>query len=383
MASESPVPILDVLSLVNIHPSTSRASFNINCPLCDQGEKNHREKHLNVNIEKDVWCCPKCGSGGGAVHLYGFLAHGTDPAIIKGNKQLIAQYLKEISEATGTVDLAQLKSRKVEVQKVDFPPTVLSERDFTYNCLLDKLSLSDSHMENLIRRGLRRSDIERNKYKSAPLIGLNKLPNELRMQDTCSLQGVPGFYKKGGQWTLLKQNPGIMIPVREVSDDFSKRPQGMIQGLQVRYDKEPRPGCKYMWYSTRDMTSGSGAETWAHFVGYPEKTIWLTEGPLKGDIANRFLDQPFICIPGVNALYHLEDSLKILMDYGVRHIKTAFDMDYKTNPHVQKAYANLVDMLHKLRLTYERVNWSEQYKGIDDYLLAMYLKNGGRLDLNE
>lgn len=379
MAYQSPVPMTEVLDLLRIGiPSTSRASFNIPCPICDKNNGRRQEKHLNINIEDDVWCCPKCSSGGGVVHFYAFYAHGYDPSQLKYDKELRKQMFKEISEKSGTIDFKEFQSKRVEIPKIDFPPTDITERDFTYNCLLNNLALSDAHKENLIKRGLSEDVIIRNGYKSVPLVGLTKIPQELRMQDACNLQGVPGFYKKDGQWTLLKQNAGILIPVREVPDnleDFKNGNNlGKIQGMQVRYDKEPRPGCKYMWLSTRDMESGSGAETWSHFVGYPEKTIWITEGPLKGDIANYFLDEPFLCIPGVNAIYHLEAQLEKLGDYGARHIKTAFDMDYKTNENVKKAYAKLIEMIKRMGFTYERVNWNEQYKGIDDYLFATHSK---------
>ena len=80
MAYQSPVPITEVCDLLGINAITSRASFNIPCPICDDNTGSRRqEKHLNINIQDDVWCCPKCGSGGGSVHLYGFFAYGIDP----------------------------------------------------------------------------------------------------------------------------------------------------------------------------------------------------------------------------------------------------------------------------------------------------------------
>lgn len=378
MAYQSPVPITEVCDLLGINAITSRASFNIPCPICDDNTGSRRqEKHLNINIQDDVWCCPKCGSGGGSVHLYGFFAYGIDPQQLKKDKDKKRELYKEISEKSGNIDLSALQAKRVEIPKIDFPPTEISERDFTYNCFLRQLSLSEAHKENLLKRGLTEEIIVKKGYKSVPLIGLNKIPNELRMQDACNLQGVPGFYKKDGQWTVLKQNPGIFIPVRDIPtpEEMARGELGKIQGMQIRYDKEPRKGCKYMWFSTRDMESGSGAETWTHFVGYPEREVWITEGPLKGDIANMFLDEPFLCIPGVNAIYHLEPKLRQLMALGTRHVKTAFDMDYMTNKNVQRAYAKLIEMIKTLGLTYERVNWNPEHKGIDDHLFAEYKKH--------
>lgn len=357
-------------------PNTRRASFNIPCPICDNNDGRRRqEKHLNVNIQDDLWCCPKCFSGGTTVHFYGFMVHCIDPQLIKSNYELRKQLYAEISDKSGIIDYSDFQKKRIDIPRIDFPPTEINERDFTYSCLLNSLSLSDSHRDNLRKRGLPDEIIDRNGYKSVPLLGLSAIPHELRMKDACNLQGVPGFYKKNGQWTILKQNPGIFIPVRDIPEDFNNGNLGKIQGMQVRYDKEPKAGCKYMWFSTTDKESGSNAEVWTHFVGYPEKTVWITEGPLKGDIANYYLDEPFLCIPGVTCISHLEEKLRKLKSMGVCHIKSCFDMDYKTNPNVQRAYVKLVEMIESVGLTHERVNWDPKYKGIDDYLQHVYQKN--------
>ena len=58
------------------------------------------------------------------------------------------------------------------------------------------------------------------------------------------------------------------------------------------------------------------------------KCAFLTEGPLKGDVAS-FLarDELFICIGGVNALHGLTDTIRAL---GVREVVEAMDMDRVT-----------------------------------------------------
>lgn len=51
-----------------------------------------------MRLDGDVFRCPKCDAGGGAIAFYGFMVKGIDPAIVKGDKELYKEYLKEIKE---------------------------------------------------------------------------------------------------------------------------------------------------------------------------------------------------------------------------------------------------------------------------------------------
>ena len=58
------INIWDVLSLLGLgEPKYGSSSFNVRCPCCDDG----RDKHLNINVVKEVFRCPKCGISGGMI----------------------------------------------------------------------------------------------------------------------------------------------------------------------------------------------------------------------------------------------------------------------------------------------------------------------------
>ena len=64
----------DVVSLLGLpQPSASRSSYYVRCPCCD-GEHN---RHLNINLKKEVFRCAKCGVSGGIFDLYALFT-GTD-----------------------------------------------------------------------------------------------------------------------------------------------------------------------------------------------------------------------------------------------------------------------------------------------------------------
>ena len=73
----------------------------------------------------------------------------------------------------------------------------------------------------------------------------------------------------------------------------------------------------------------------------------------------------FVCLPGVNAISFLPDTLRAL---GVRHVWEAFDMDKRNNTQVANAAARLRTELKKAGIPCRTMAWDPACKGIDDFL---------------
>lgn len=157
---------------------------------------------------------------------------------------------------------------------------------------------------------------------------------------------------------------GILIPVRDI--------QGRIQGLQIRRDNVKKR--KFRWFSSTDRRDGCRAESWTHLAGPIRNKIILTEGPMKADVIHALTGITVLAVPGVNALVQLQKTLEQMREEGLREIKTAFDMDLRTNPHVQEAYQKLLELLKNMGFRYGTYLWDERYKGLDDYLWAIMNK---------
>lgn len=56
-----------VSQMVQVTPPWGQSSYYVQCPCCDD---NPKSKHLNINLKKDVFRCPKCGVSGGVLDLY-------------------------------------------------------------------------------------------------------------------------------------------------------------------------------------------------------------------------------------------------------------------------------------------------------------------------
>ena len=340
------IRIEDIIPLIGIpEPPYGKRVYNIPCPCCDEDPK---KRHLNINLNKDVFRCPRCGFYGGVFDLYAHYA-GVDR---KGVREVLLARLNMLNVS------ARDTSRSNQQIPDECPLIDIDARDETYSAFLSKLSLAGDHRDNLKARGLREAEIIRLGYKTSPVVGMASIAKQL-MAEGHYLSGVPGFYRlEDDTWMFSSENRGILIPVRDW--------KGRIQGLQIRLDDASRR--KYRWISSIGKKDGCKAETWSHLAGTISETVILTEGPMKADIIHSISGKTVVAVPGVNALSHLEIMLQELQSMGVQRLMTAFDMDFLVNPHVQNGYRALTEMLRKMGFYYGTYTWNPQYKGLDDYI---------------
>ena len=333
--------MVDVIPLLGLPtPPAGKSSYNIPCPCCEDKPKG---RHLNINLRKDVFRCPRCGFSGGVLDLYAFYA-----------KIPREKALEELLDRKGKM----IRPQQARLPAVEENPlTGVEERHATYTALLQNLTLASDHRENLLSRGLSPEEIHRLGYKTTPVLGFTSLAKRLR-EKGLYLAGVPGFYKNQSQWTLKIPGRGILIPVRDV--------QGQIQGLQVRLDNVEKR--KFRWLSSNGLEEGCGAKTWVHLAGEPRPLLLLTEGPMKADVIHFLTGQTVLAVAGVNSLSQLRPVLEELRATGMEQIMTAFDMDYLVNPHVQNGQENLTHLLEECGIAYGTYLWDPQYKGLDDYI---------------
>lgn len=350
--------ITDVIDLLNLpRPPHGKSAYYIQCPCCDDKPKG---RHLNINIKKNVFRCPRCGVSGGVFDLYSLYT-----GLPRDNVR------SELEKHLGFPNRIARKKKHIEKKEVPESPLAgIKERHQTYRELLSMLSLSKDHKKNLTQRGFTDHEIEQFGYRTAPVVGLAAITKKLKERG-CTLAGVPGFYRtREGEWSYVHEWRGILIPIRS--------PEGLIQGLQIRRDIVSRR--KFRWISSAGRTDGCGAEGWTHVVGKAERTVILTEGAMKADLIYALTSRTVIALPGVNALTHLEKMLSDLKDKGVQEIKIAFDMDFLMNPHVQNGLWNLMMLLWRMNLIFGCYLWNPEYKGLDDYIWEFELQKNRKSD---
>jgi len=290
------------------------------CPFC------HAKKgHWYVNLSKGVYYCHKCGASGRI----------SDPM----------PRLPSTPHIPATVPSA--------------PPERL---DKVYRALLRVLTLSEEHEKHLIEvRGMTPEQIKRNGYRTLP--SGRRIEIARRVASMYNPSGVPGFYKIYDEWNLAGY-PGLLIPVRDWD--------GRIVGCQIRTFPEGQESDlpKYMWLSSSGREGGASAQIRAHVVYGSEytRTMWLTEGPLKADISAPRLKKVVVAVPGVNALR--PSLIEEMKARGCQRVVLAFDSDARTNPRVKDAMQRALNMLDEAGLEVLLATWSQEYKGLDDLLLA-------------
>lgn len=343
----------DILPRLGISPpAAGRRSFYIACPCCDKG----REKHLNIDVVKDVFRCPRCGFAGGVFDLYAHYTQ-TDREHVRDELMRVCQGQMPSREVCG-------KAETEPPLPAECPITDIRVRDATYRALLSKLTLAPDHMANLLGRGLSDKVIVQNLYRTTPVLGEKALAKLLRAEGLY-VAGVPGFYRDDdGDWTLVASQRGILIPVRNQ--------EGLIAGLQIRRDNVKRR--KFRWLSSCERNDGCGAKGCIHIAGPVRERMLLIEGPIKADVVHHLTGQSLIAVPGVNALTQLEPALCELRELGLRSVMTCFDMDFIANHYVQNGYTALTVLLDNCSLRYGTYLWNPDYNGLDDYVWK-YLMN--------
>ena len=366
MLNQLPFSMGEVLALCGVrHGGNSKKEI---CPFCGS-------KSMYYELKKGAYHCFKCDKKGGMLDFYRNYMNKSD------NKEAYSEIMKALyGEDTASEERKKkIEKRKEEIKKYEVkeePIRSIKDRDVTYEMLLKMIPLAEDHVQNLLNRGLTKETILKNEYRTLPHDCLDDMCVKL-LEKGVYLDGVPGFYKDRNTWRLRTGKRGIMVPIRNH--------ENLIQGFQIRKDSNllSEDEGKYSWLSSKGCTSGTGIPGAVHYAcdfedGVPiikGNSICLTEGALKGDIAHQVSGKPFISVPGVNCLNQLKPELIWLKENcGIKNVLNCYDMDYKTNPNVQKALNNTNDMIREIGLTPIRLEWNDEYKGIDDYLVAMAKK---------
>lgn len=306
------------------------------CPFC--GDKHY---HLYLNTAKNQWNCFRCGARGNDVSLYARI-----------NCMTNREAAKELSRCIGNT------APKITQVASSTPMKSLMERHNVYYDMLQLLNLSGKHYQDLLNRGLSFDNIRQFMYKSIPDNEYERREVIKKLSAKYDLSGIPGFYRKYGEWKMYAPNySGFFIPVCDKD--------GYIQGMQIRLDSEKT---RYRWFSTSEYPEGTSVSSWVHVVGDTSSdTAYLTEGALKADVASILSGgNLFLAVPGVNAANCLSDTLRQL---DLKKVYEVFDMDKQVNIHVGKALAKIKDILYEHGIEVQTCTWNPWYKGIDDYCL--------------
>jgi hypothetical protein len=345
--SDFPFGIMDVANLLGLHVKreTARGVYT-DCPVC--GDTRGK---MHINIEDDCWRCNYCDAGGGMLRLYGMICGISNAEAYR----------------------AIINGLPTDARERKFPPSVANslraDSDTIHRVMtrmLELLPLFATHRENLRKRGLTDTRIAELGYKSAPPPNMCRDLTERLILEGYDIRGVPGFYlRKDDKWSVSfgRFTAGFLVPVR----DLDRR----IQGCQIRLDT-PSGGAKYIWLSSASKHMGASPGSPIHFVGSPSaKTVYVTEGALKGDVASFLSGRSFVCLAGANNCGKLAGVLSQLARRGVETVAEAHDMVKFTNAQVAKGAERICSIAQECGLDVTRLTWDAKYKGIDDKLLSL------------
>ena len=380
-SEDFPFGIMDVVELLHLHIRRRQTdSVYTDCPFCGD-----RRGKMNVNFVKNVWRCNYCGEHGGMLNLYARVNNTTNSeayreicdALQAGDTSWGYGGSENTDAYTGGPVKESLTGGQTAMGIPQSERAGLQEIHQTYSLLLEMLSLNPAHRAHLRseKRGLSDGQIDSLGFKSTPPYFLCRSLTERLIKQGCKVEGVPGFYlHEGGYWTLRfsSRTAGILIPAVGVD--------GLIRGMQILLDKpfkdkdDPpeKAGTKYIWFSSSGKNMGTTSGSPVHFIGNPfARTIYVTEGILKADIAHCLLNRSFVAVAGANNVAQLGPLFGLLAQNGTELVIEAHDMDKYSNEMIAKGSSKIYLLARQHGMECRRLTWNPNHKGIDDWQLAL------------
>ena len=340
---------------------------------------------MNVNFVKNVWRCNYCGEHGGMLNLYARVNNTTNSeayreicdALQAGDTSWGYGGAESADAYAGVPAREPHAGRQPDMGITQAERASPQEIHQTYSLMLGMLSLNSAHRAHLRseKRGLADEQIDSLGFKSTPPYFLCRSLTERLIKQGCRVEGVPGFYlHEGGYWTAKfgSRTAGILIPAIGID--------GLIHGMQIlldvpfkdRDDPPEKAGTKYIWLSSSAKNMGVTSGSPVHFIGNPfARTIYVTEGILKADIAHVLLNRSFVAVAGANNVAQLGPLFALLAQNGTELIIEAHDMDKYSNEMIAKGSSKIYLLARQHGMECRRLTWNPNYKGIDDWQLAL------------
>jgi hypothetical protein len=176
-------------------------------------------------------------------------------------------------------------------------------------------------------------------------------------------------------WTLAGAGDGLLLPATNL--------QGLIQGMQIRYDFPDHSWERYRWLSSagkggtplsvfKARSGEEGEQQSCHITRFDHEMVVITEGYKKAAAISAAWSCSAISLAGVRA-YQCGELLETISALGVRRVALAFDQDKRINPFVQQAETSLLKLLQTSlpHLELCQLEWdASQGKGLDEALKA-------------
>lgn len=233
----------------------------------------------------------------------------------------------------------------------------IDKRNAVYRDFLNMLKLELDHSRYLEKRGLLKSSIESQMYKTIPKKYIKRRLVAKSLSKKYDLAGIPGFYQEEDWGWTFTNAKGFFIPIFDENN--------RIQALSIHLDNKFN-GTDNLCFSSKDKINGTATKNFISKSNITKDidTVVLTDDLILGNLIKDTINVPIIAFSSITNSYQI---LNILDKTNIKNIIFTIrneenkNLDYIIN----RVFKDLIPLGYNLEIKYIR-----DYKDIlrEDFL---------------
>lgn len=220
----------------------------------------------------------------------------------------------------------------------------IDKRDAVYRDFLNMLKLDINHRRYLEGRGLLKSSIQNQMYRTIPKNYIKRRLVANSLSKKYDLAGIPGFYQEEDfGWTFINAK-GFFVPIFDENN--------RIQALSIHLDNSFN-GSTNICFSSKNKINGTATKNYISKsnITHDTESIILTDDLILGYLIKDTINAPIIAFSSITNSYQI---LNVLDKTNIRNIIFTIRNDKNQNLDyiINRVFQDLIPLGYNLETKY-------------------------------
>lgn len=222
----------------------------------------------------------------------------------------------------------------------------IDKRNAVYRDFLNMLKLELDHSRYLEKRGLLKSSIEKQMYRTIPKKYIKRRLVANSLSKKYDLAGIPGFYQEEDWGWTFTNAKGFFIPIFDENN--------RIQALSIHLDNKFN-GTNNLCFSSKDKINGTATKNFISKSNITKDidTVVLTDDLILGNLIKDTINVPIIAFSSITNSYQI---LNILDKTNIKNIIFTIRSEENKNLDyiINRVFKDLIPLGYNLEIKYIR-----------------------------